>query len=222
MRWLRGHWQLALLTVLVFAFWQTPIMLPMKLLVVYLHELSHLLATLLTGGEVIELTLNPMQGGHVLSRGGNSFIILNAGYLGSLLFGLVLLLIALRSRHDHTAMGIMGGLTLMVAIFYVKGSFALAFTVTTAACMLLLARYASHALNDLVLRVIGLSSMIYVPYDITSDTITRSHLNSDARMLAQAYGGTTVLWGLAWLAISLTLIWYSLRRGLGSNSNVRP
>ena len=42
--WLRGHWQLLALTALVIALWDTPAILPLKILVVFLHELSHGLA----------------------------------------------------------------------------------------------------------------------------------------------------------------------------------
>jgi hypothetical protein len=73
-----------------------------------------------------------------------------------------------------------------------------------------------------VLRIVGLASMFYVPNDIISDTITRSHLASDARILAEEFGGATILWGGLWLAISLAVIALTLRFGLGStSSNIR-
>ena len=49
-------------------------------------------------------------------------------------------------------------------------------------------------------------SMIYVPLDILSDTIFRSELRSDARMLAEEFGGATVMWGGVWLVLSLVAI----------------
>ena len=75
--------------------------------------------------------------------------------------------------------------------------------------------------SDLVLRILGLASMFYVPQDIFSDTIARSHLPSDARILAEEFGGPTVLWGGAWLLISLAVIALTLRFGLGQTSNLR-
>jgi hypothetical protein len=62
--------------------------------------------------------------------------------------------------------------------------------------------------------------MIYVPYDIFSDTILRSNLRSDARMLAEEFGGATVIWGGIWLVISIAVIAVSLWRGLGPASNI--
>ena len=66
---------------LIILAWEYPILYPLKLLVVFFHESSHALATLLTGGSVQELVINKDQGGHVISQGGNLFIVLSAGYI---------------------------------------------------------------------------------------------------------------------------------------------
>jgi hypothetical protein len=62
--------------------------------------------------------------------------------------------------------------------------------------------------------------MIYVPFDIFSDTIARSGIRSDAYMLAERFGGATVMWGGLWLVISLAVIGACLRYGLGERSNI--
>ena len=220
MTWVKGHWQLILIILCVFALWQTPVMIPLKILVVFLHELAHALMTLLTGGEVVSLSISPQQGGLVVSRGGSRFLTLTAGYLGSLLIGVALLLVALRTHADRAVMAICGLAMLAVAAFYIRDLFALAFTIGTGLAMLAIARFVPRQINDLFLRVIGLTSMIYVPYDIFSDTIARSSLRSDARMLAEEFGGTTVIWGGIWLVISLVVIGWCLRTVLGQSSNI--
>ena len=220
MAWVKGHWQLILITLCVFALWQTPVMIPLKILVVFLHELAHGLMTLVTGGKVVSLSVSPQQGGLVVSAGGNRFLTLTAGYLGSLLIGVVLLLVALRTKADRGVMTVFGAIMLAVAVFYIRDLFALAFTIGTGLAMLAVARFLSQQLNDLLLRVIGLTSMIYVPYDIFSDTIARSALRSDARMLAEEFGGTTMIWGGIWLVISLLVIGWCLRSVLGQSSNI--
>lgn len=191
MRILRGHWQLFLLTAIVFAFWQTTILVPLKILIVFFHEASHAFATVVTGGDVVSLTVSLDQGGAVLSRGGSRFWTLSAGYLGSLLIGLMLLISATRTRFDRQTMALCGVITLIIAGFYVREVFALGFTIGVGIAMLAAAVRLSHNANDLILRVIGLTSIIYVPYDIFSDTIARSNQRSDARMLAEEFGGTT-------------------------------
>ncbi len=190
--------------------WSTPWVYPIKLLVVWFHELSHAIATVATGGQVQEMVVNQMQGGHVISIGGNRFLSLSAGYLGSLLIGAGLYLITVHTRQDRTTMALLGVAMLLVAALFVRNLFGLAFSIATGAAMLAMARLLSHEINDFVLRVIGLTSMLYAPLDIFSDTIARAHLRSDAYMLAEEFGGTTMLWGGLWIAISLGVIGLTL------------
>ncbi len=220
MSWLRGHWQLMALTALVVALWQTPVVLPLKLLVVFFHESSHALAALLTGGSVESISINPRQGGVTVTRGGNLFALLSAGYLGSLAIGVAILLIALRTHWDRALMAALGGLALLIAALYLRDPFALAFGVGTGLVLLGMAWALPHDAVDLVLRLIGLASMIYVPRDIFDDTIRRAGEASDAAALARAFGGTAMLWGALWLLIALAAISASLRRGLGQRSNI--
>lgn len=217
---LKGHWQLIALTVLVFALWQTPVVLPLKILVVFLHEVSHGAAAFLTGGQIESISVNAEQGGLTTTRGGSRFLILSAGYLGSLLLGLLVLVLALRTHTDRPLQGFFGLLMLATAALYVRDLFALAFCLGTGLLMLLGARYLPLVACDLILRVIGLSSLIYVPYDIFDDTIRRASLRSDARMLAEEFGGGTVLWGGLWLVLSIAVILACLRWGLGATSNM--
>jgi len=205
----------------VFALWQTPAVVPLKILIVFFHEASHAIATFVTGGEVVSLSVSPNQGGLVVSRGGSRFWTLTAGYLGSLLIGVSLLIGATRSRADRKIMAVCGVMMLVIAGLYVREIFALVFVIGTGIAMLLSARFLGHNVNDLMLRVIGLTSMIYVPYDIFSDTIARSHLPSDARMLAQEFGGTPQVWGVLWIAISLIVIGFCMRSVLGRSSNLK-
>ncbi|MHA7776434.1 M50 family metallopeptidase [Roseibium sp. M-1] len=220
MQILKGHWQLILLTLVMFLLWNTFIVVPLKILIVYLHELSHALAAILTGGSVVEISLSPSQGGHAVTRGGSRFLTLTAGYLGSLGIGLALLLIALKTDADRIVLGGLGAFTLIVTALYIRDWFALAFCLGAGVAMLAAARYLSVEINDLILRVIGLTSIFYVPYDIFDDTIRRSGIRSDAYMLAEEYGGPTLFWGGLWLLASLAIIYFCLRRGLGESSNL--
>ena len=219
---LRGHWQLIALTTLLFALWQTPVVAPLKILIVYLHELSHDIAVLFTGGSVESLTVDANQGGLVISRGGNRFLSLSAGYLGSLIIGALLFVAAVRTQADRAVLGILGGVMLLTTLLYSREVFAVGFGLAAGAAMLAIARFLPRDYSDLILRVIGLASMIYVPYDIFSDTIQRSYLQSDARMLAQEFGGATMMWGALWIVLSLGVLALCLRYGLGADSNIRP
>ena len=221
MSWIRNHWQLMALTATVIVLWQTQLVYPLRILVVLMHEGAHGLAGVLTGGTIISMDVVAQEGGVAVIQGGNGFAIATAGYLGSLLIGVAILLGALNSRADRVIMGTLGAITLFITVFYFEETFAILFGLIGGGVMLAMASFLGHDINDLILRVIGLTSMIYVPYDIFSDTIQRSHLRSDARILAENYFGSTMFWGVIWLAISLVIIGLCLRYGLGQSSNLR-
>jgi hypothetical protein len=75
---------------LVLAFWALPIPNPVKLLALTFHEMSHAWAALLTGGRVFGFAIDPAGAGVTIGIGGDMFIILIAGYIGSCLWGAAL------------------------------------------------------------------------------------------------------------------------------------
>jgi len=212
--WLDVGLLLLISTLLIFT-WNAAIWTPLKILVVFFHEGSHALATILTGGSVLRMEIVPNQGGSVLSVGGNAFIIVTAGYLGSLIIGALLLVIASHSRADRVIMGMLALSMALLSVFFVRNLYGLSFGLAGALAGLASAYYLSDRINDFLLRLIGLTSMIYVPLDIFSDTLSRPHLHSDARILADLVGGTTQMWGFVWLVLSVPIIfgalWVSLK-----------
>ena len=207
-------WPTLLIVAVIFLLWNTPLMIPLKILIVFFHELSHGLAAVLTGGSIESISISPQQGGLTTTRGGWLFLITSAGYLGSLLIGVLLYLSALKTKADRLIMGALGATLLLVAALYMREAFALGFTIAAGAAMLASARFLPENINDTALRVLGLVSMGYVPFDILSDTIIRSDLRSDAYNLSTQTGLPTVLWGGLWLLASLYVIWRALRFGL--------
>ena len=205
---------LSALLILVFALWPTPVLAPLKTLVVFFHEASHALTAIATGGVVIEMEIDQNQGGHVLAAGDVRFLTLSAGYLGSLLWGALIFLITVYTDKDRLTSALLGILILVIAVWFMRNLYGLGFTMATGAGLLALSRWGSEAVNDFVLRIIGLTSMSYAPLDIWSDTIDRAHLRSDARMLAEEFGGATVMWGGIWIVISVGMIIWVMRMSL--------
>ena len=207
-------WPTLLIVVVIFLLWNTPLMIPLKILIVFFHELSHGLAALLTGGSIESISISPRQGGLTTTRGGSLFLITSAGYLGSLLIGVLLYLAALKSKADKLIMGALGATMLLVAALYMREAFALGFTIAAGGAMLASAKFLPENINDGALKVLGLVSMGYVPFDILSDTIIRSNLRSDAYNLSTQTGLPTVFWGGLWLLISLVVIYYTFKRSM--------
>ncbi len=198
-------------TVLAFM-WQSTLIAPLKILVVFLHELSHALATWLTGGKVVEFVVSAYQSGHVHSMGGSRFIILSAGYLGSLLFGLLFYAASSRRQTTDISLALLALTMLLVAVFFGGTLYTIGFAAVIAAVIMALLKYANTGIKQTVLLVFASASMIYVPLDIWQDTIIHSGSLSDARMLANEIGGATFMWGGLWFLTSLFCIYLTLRK----------
>jgi hypothetical protein len=185
--------------------WDTPILYPLQVFVVFLHEISHGIAALATGGSIQKITLSPGLGGACYCAGGHAFLTLSAGYLGSLVWGALILEAAHRwGQHAGRIVQGMGAVMVLVTLAFVRGAFGILFGTLFGSALFLAARYLSTGWNRALLTAVGLTSTLYAILDIKSDILDRPHLPSDARMLAELTGVPTLAWGTLWIGIALT------------------
>jgi len=199
--------------VALWGLWPTVFVYPLKIFVVFLHELSHALAAIATGGQVASITLDSQEGGATWVIGGNRFITLSAGYLGSLLWGLLLLALAcFRPRAARPVVQALGILTVLVTIVYVRGIFGVVFGLLFGAALYAAGRRLRQDWAVLLLSALGLTSAVYALLDIRSDILLRPDTHSDAALLAQLTGIPALAWGLLWGALALAACGLLLRR----------
>jgi hypothetical protein len=200
--------------VVVWLLWWSPVIYPLKLFVVLLHETSHALMAVATGGRVDRLVITADQGGICYCPGGNAFLTLSAGYLGSLLWGaLILTLARARRPAPHNTTTALGAAVLALTALFVRNGFGVLFGVLFGAALVAL-RGAGRTVHVLVLTALGLTSCLYALLDIKSDVIDRPHLPSDAHMLAEMTGVPTVFWGVLWIALGAAVSWWLFQRAL--------
>lgn len=198
----------------VWLLWWSPIIYPLKLFVVLMHEASHAAMAVATGGQIHRIVVTPDQGGVCYCPGGNAFLTLSAGYLGSLLWGALILVLARAQRplpRDSTTL--VGVSVLILTALYVRNGFGIVFGALFGATLIAL-RSAGRTVHVLVLTAIGLTSCLYALLDIKSDVLDRPHLESDAHMLAQLTGVPTVFWGLLWIGLGVAVGAWLFRRAL--------
>src|SRR4051812_29864841 len=131
---------LAACAVVALVFWSTPLLVPFRLFVTVVHELGHAVATVLTGGQVTGIEISPGGGGLTLVRGGNFFVSVSAGYLGSSLFGAALLLMARAPWRRRLLQVLAVGLVVAVLGFFREPFGVLVALLTAAAFWALAAR----------------------------------------------------------------------------------
>jgi len=208
-----------LIAVVVYAFWSTLAVWPLRVFVVLLHEVSHGLAAVLTGGRIVSIELSPREGGLCTTAGGWPFVISSAGYLGSALFGALFLLLGTRGRPraHRAATGLLGAALVLLTLVWVRSVFGFAYGIAAGVLLLGVARWLPEGASSFALRLLGVTSLLYAPWDITSDLILRSVPASDASALARTTGIPALAWGLLWLAASVWIAWRAVK-GVGGRA----
>lgn len=97
---------------------------PITTFVTALHELSHAIACLATGGSVHGMTIVPDNAGHgglTLCSGGMPFVYTQAGYLGTAVFGCLFIYLGRFPVMSKAVLMLMGGLVGLFSIWFMPG-----------------------------------------------------------------------------------------------------
>ena len=193
--------------------WDTALVYPLKIFVVLLHEVSHAAVAVATGGTIEQITLDPRQGGACYCPGGNAFLTLSAGYLGSLLWGGLMFSAARADRvKTEWVNGFIGAIVVILTLLFVRSSFGFVFGLIFGLAMIGVSRKIGPMLNRTLLFTLGLMSALYAILDIKSDVLDRPELRSDAAMLSEITGVPTLVWGGLWIALAIAFSFWMMRR----------
>lgn len=219
---MRGIGRYVLILIAVMALWNTYILKPIKIFAVFLHELGHTLMAFIFGYGIIGFNVNINESGHTLvqSKGWfSSFMIANGGYLGTVLFALLILSLK-KTPFKKYILGSIAIIFLVVTIKFSAFSFALLYSIIFAVVILILYMIQKESINDWVIDILGISSVAYAIYDTFVDVILLqinlklqlikgwrvSQPLTDAAQLAKLTGIPAIIWGIIWLIISLLAV----------------
>jgi hypothetical protein len=213
----------ALLVAIVVAgavFWDSPVLLPFKLLAVMGHETGHALASLIVGGSVDRVTLSLDESGACLSRIPEGFfaraIVFSAGYVGSAIIAVLLLVLSFRFNARRAMLFAACGWLALMGIFYARDGFTLLFALVMAGMFGVGAKWLPDALVGALNLFIASFTALYAVMDLKDDlwnSAVRSH--SDAQLLADLTIVPAVLWAALWTLVSVAVLlggaWLALR-----------
>lgn len=208
-----------MILVFILILWNTPVIKPLKIFTVFLHELGHALMAFVFGYGIESFKVNINESGYILAQSKgwfSSFMIANGGYLGSVLFAILILCLRQTSFKKYI-MGALAIIFLGVTIRFSGFSFALLYAILFAVFVIILYMVDNEKVDNWVIDIMGIASVSYAIYDTFVDTILLQ-LNvyfkilagwgaeqpmTDAVQLANMTGIPAIVWGLIWLAISL-------------------
>ena len=198
---------------------------PLQLFATFVHESSHALMTLITGNTVTSLTVSPDGSGAVWSQssGFSSLLISSAGYLGTTIFG-TLLLVWMRYGFSsrlflYISSGLVGVMTLVfgfvVPFFYLLANVtfgSVIFTVLSGAVLtaglFAIAKFAPQKWVNFALAFLAVQCLLNAFFSL-KDLFFISATGSqptDAANMAAATGIPALLWVLLWIGISVVVI----------------
>lgn len=209
---------IAIFTVVILALWRTFLLTPFKLITVFLHEVSHAIACILTCGSVEGIEVHGNEGGLTKTRGGAYWLILPAGYLGSSFWGMLLVLASTNLITARIAAGCLG-VALLVVLFIAQNwtlrGLCIGFIVFLAVIWILQEKTEVRILRYVIL-FIGVMNSLFSVYDIYDDLISRRVNSSDAEKFAEVCPCPCngVAWGFIWGVISFTFLCGAMYLGL--------
>ncbi len=192
-------------------FWETAALLPFKLLAVMGHETGHALASLLVGGSVEKVTLAADQSGACLSTMPDGFfaktMVYSAGYVGSAIISVMLLVLTFRFNARRLMLGAACVWLSVMALFYARDVFTLAFCTGFAAMFGLGARYLPANLVGALNLFLATFTALYAAMDLKDDLWNGAvRAQSDAQLLANVTVVPAIIWAFFWTVLSLVIL----------------
>ena len=137
---------------------------PIRVFVTFLHELGHAAGALLTGGKVESIVIEPNTGGMTTTLNGNRPITIAGGYIGSALFGNIMVYIgAKQPRLVKPLLGLVIAVLLVTGFVWYKSVFT-TFVLCAFAGVLFWAGFKTRYGRE-ILIFLGLASVIYILQD---------------------------------------------------------
>ncbi|KAI3746005.1 hypothetical protein L6452_08420 [Arctium lappa] len=209
---------LAFCVIVILALWRTVVLLPFKLVTVFLHEASHAVACKLTCGHVEGMQIHADEGGMTQTRGGVYWFILPAGYLGSSFWGMVLILASTNLLAARIAAGCLA-VALIIVLFVAKNwtlRWLCAGFIVILAIVWVLQETTKVRILRYIIMFIGVMNSVFSIYDIYGDLISRQVHTSDAEKFAEVCPCPCngVGWGVIWGLVSLVFLGVATYFGL--------
>ena len=204
---------------------------PFKIFVTFIHEGGHALAALLTGNSVASLSVaSDGSGLTYTSEGGllSRMFISSAGYLGSMAFGALLLVLirkAIAARIVLLACGIFVLALTMIyglfkSVFLMQAWSGIPFTlfagIVISIGLILIAKFASARVATFFVSFLAVQCVLNALFDLKTvfflnAQFTGPRMPNDALNMAQVTGIPAIFWTVIWIALALGILWFAMR-----------
>jgi len=203
---------------------------PFRLFVTFIHEGGHALAALVTGNSVQSLSVAMNASGETYTTHGGLFsqmLISSAGYLGSMAFGALLLVLIRRSVAARIVLAgsaaLIFGLTLIFGLItpILAGGalsgipFTLVAGTLLAVGLFAVARFATARVAAFFVSFLAVQCLLNALLDLKTAFFLSSpfatSVPTDALNMANATGIPAIFWTILWIAVAFGMLWFVMR-----------
>lgn len=188
------------------------IVYPLKIFVTYIHELSHAVMALLTGGSVHAIKIHTDTSGETLSSGGWFWLISSAGYVGTVLVGVTCLkMIMLNRSPKHVMLFFIG--VMLASLYFIgfQSLFGLSFGMGLVSIFGWLWYKASPKLLSFIVSFMSIQLVCGAFYDLkVLFALSGTSVATDAMNMQIATGIPSFFWAGLWTVGSLFLAYFIL------------
>ncbi len=191
-----------------------------RLLITIVHELSHGLAAILTGGDFIRFVVFADGSGLAYTSGGWRFIIIPAGYLGAAIFGTGLIMLGRSHRWSRVVMGLIGGAMILFSLLYglpsiftsqiIGGLLTTFSSLIFGTLFLVVAIKATASWIIFLLHVVAIQAGLTAFSDIFTVIGMSTNLfggpSTDAQSMAALTGIPAIFWAVLWVILAIVII----------------
>jgi hypothetical protein len=193
--------------------WGPLLLYPFTLFTTWIHECSHAVMAVVTGGSVSSITIRPDTSGLTrslmpASRAAQG-LVASAGYLGASAVGCLLMAATRVEKRTRPILWSIGAFMLATAVLWMRNPFGLVVVVAWGITLLALARKGGGGATGFFLSVLAIQVALNAVYDIR--ILFLVHGRSDADTMARLFLVPAWFWAGAWMAASLAMFVWTLR-----------
>jgi hypothetical protein len=189
--------------------WAQFLLYPFKLFTTWVHECGHALMTVLVGGRVTSITIEPDTSGVTLSlvpvgrvaRG----LVASSGYLGAAVVGCLLMAATRVEKWAHVILLSLGAFMLLTLALWMRNLFGFAVVLAWGVALVTLAgKGIAHTLRFL-LSLLAIQVALNSVYDIRVLFLT-DRVQSDAATMARLFLLPSWVWATSWMLMSVAML----------------
>jgi hypothetical protein len=193
--------------------WGRLALYPFKVFTTWIHECGHALMTVLVGGSVSSITIEPDTSGLTrslipvgrITRG----LVASSGYLGASVVGCLLIAAARVPSRARSILWTIGALMLLTLVVWMRNVFGFSAVLAWGVALLLLARRPEGTGARLVLSLLAIQVALNSVYDIrVLFGVDRG--SSDADAMARLFLLPSWVWASVWMLMSISMLGLTL------------